>query len=280
MILLNNQLIEREQASIDIEDRGYQFGDGVYEVIRVYNGKLMYMAEHLKRLKRSTAAIHIVPTMSDEELAEKLIELVQVNNVQNGIVYMQVTRGVAPRNHAFPKSSSSVLTAYTKPLERPMDMMNNGVSTHSIEDFRWLRCDIKSLNLLGNVLAKQEALEHGCQEAIFHRGDKITEGGSSNIFIVESNVLITHPADNLILNGIIRQKVIDLAIDLGLPIIERVFTFDELLNADEAFLTSTTQEVMPIIKVDDTLIANGQPGSWTKRLQEAFHLEIERICGD
>ncbi|HET7657091.1 MAG TPA: aminotransferase class IV, partial [Bacillales bacterium] len=161
MIIFQNVLMERGQAVVDIEDRGYQFGDGIYEVIRVYNGQFFGFEGHMERLERSTREIRMDMPMPMAELKNKLIELVEKNGLINGFVYLQITRGVAPRTHHFPEQASSVLTAYTKVMERPIEQMQNGIQTILTEDIRWLRCDIKSLNLLANVLAKQKAKDHG-----------------------------------------------------------------------------------------------------------------------
>ncbi|GGH80850.1 D-alanine transaminase [Pullulanibacillus pueri] len=274
MILLNNQFVSRDEGKVDIEDRGYQFGDGVYEVIRVYNGKLFSLAEHLERFKRSMVAISLKLPYASETLTDNLKTLVEKNNLRNGIIYIQITRGAASRNHGFPNNTTPVISAYTKEISRPIEALNSGISAHLVEDFRWLRCDIKSLNLLGNVLAKQEALDHGCQEAIFHRGERVTEGSSTNVFIIRAGKLLTHPADNFILNGITRRYVIELACQLGLPVIEKSFTLNELLTADEVFVTSTTQEVMPVVKINQSTIAEGRVGKWTQLLQNAFESAI------
>lgn len=270
MILFQNRLMKREEAVVDIEDRGYQFGDGIYEVIRVYEGQFFGFKEHMQRLERSVAEIRMELPIPLEEIEKKLQLLVKENKLMNGIVYMQITRGAAPRVHQFPEHSKPVLTAYTKEMARPLDKINNGIRTRLVEDVRWLRCDIKSLNLLGNVLAKQEAEDHQCAEAILHRGDTVSEGSSSNAFIVNGKELQTHPANHLILNGITRRQVLALIGDLGLNIKEEPFTVEKLLAADEAFITSTTSEITPVVQVDDTVISNGKPGTVTHQLQEAF----------
>jgi len=275
MILVNDEWLSRDEAKVDIEDRGYQFGDGVYEVIRVYDGKLFTLDEHLQRLKKSLMSVRIELPYSMDVLKKNLYRLVEQDQLHNGIVYLQVTRGQAPRNHSFPKSVQSVLTAYTKEIERPLTTITSGVSVHLTADIRWLRCDIKSLNLLGNILAKQEAVEYGCQEVIFHRDGTVTEGGASNVFIVRNQQLMTHPSNHLILNGITRQQIIQLATQLGIPVVERDFSVDDLLTADEILISSTTQEVTPVIKIDNTMVANGKPGVITQQLQEQFEALIQ-----
>ncbi|WP_343076282.1 D-amino-acid transaminase [Pullulanibacillus sp. KACC 23026] len=274
LILKNDQFLKREDAVVDVEDRGYQFGDGVYEVIRVYDGKLFEMDAHMRRLERSLSAIRIPFKTPIPELEHQLLELCRLNQLENGMIYMQITRGTSERTHAFPKNAEPVLVAYTKSLERPIKEIQEGVKVCLTEDIRWLRCSIKSLNLLPNSLAKQEAVEKGCQEAVLHRGDTVTEGSSSNIFIVKGKTLFTHPANNLILNGITRLWVIRNAVSLGFTVVEKHFTKDNLLQADEAFITSTIQEIMPVIKVEDHLIGSGVPGEITQKLQALFQQEI------
>ncbi|ETI70449.1 D-amino-acid transaminase [Neobacillus vireti] len=278
--ILNGNIIDRSEAKVDVEDRGYQFGDGVYEVIRVYNGKMFTGAEHLERFGKSSDSIGISLPYRTEELLALLEELIEKNNLQLGIIYMQLTRGVSPRNHAFPiEKVAPVLTAYTKEFARPDESMKKGVPAILTEDIRWLRCDIKSLNLLGNLLAKQKAAEAGCFEAIQHRGENVTEGSSSNIYIVKNGVVITHESNNLILKGITKDVILELCLENNIPVEERTFTLEELANADEVFLSSTTSEVMPIVEIDDKKVTEGQPGPVTKKLQKLFQLEIENQCG-
>jgi D-alanine transaminase len=278
--ILNGNLVNRAEAKVDIEDRGYVFGDGVYEVIRVYNGKMFTMKEHLERFERSSTSIGIKLPYGAQQLTNMLEELIEKNNLQLGIVYMQITRGVAPRVHAFPDPDvTPSLTAFTKEMPRPLAGLENGVKTILTEDIRWLRCDIKSLNLLGNILAKQKASEQSCYEAIQHRGQDVTEGSSSNIFIVKKGTVITHQSDNLILKGITKDVILRLCTEKGIPVEERTTTLDELSQADEVFLSSTTSEVMPIVVVDGKEVGDGSPGAVTRKLQDLFVAEVEKQCG-
>jgi D-alanine transaminase len=278
--ILNGKIIQRSEAKVDIEDRGYQFGDGVYEVIRVYNGKMFTVTEHLNRFVKSLDSIGITLPYTMDHLTKLLEDLIAKNNLQLGTIYMQITRGVAPRNHAFPSENvSPSLVAYTKEAARPLENLKIGVKTIVTEDIRWLRCDIKSLNLLGNLLAKQKAAEVGCFEAIQHRGQDVTEGSSSNIFIVKNGMIISHQSDNLILKGITKDVILQVCERNSIPVEERTFTLDEFMDADEVFLSSTTAEVMPIIEVDGKKVGDGLPGPVTKRLQEWFEQEIEKQCG-
>ncbi|MDQ1001166.1 D-alanine transaminase [Neobacillus niacini] len=278
--LLNEEIIDRSQAKVDIEDRGYQFGDGVYEVIRVYNGKMFTLTEHLKRFADSAESIGISLPFTSLKLSEMLEELTEKNNLQTGNIYMQVTRGTAPRNHLFPTGNvTPTLVAYTINGVRPLENLKSGVKTILTEDIRWLRCDIKSLNLLGNLLAKQKASEQGCFEAIQHRGQEVTEGSSSNIFMVKNGTVITHESNHLILKGITKDVILDLCFKNNIPVQERTFSLTELEEAEEVFLSSTTAEVMPVIEIDGKKIRSGIPGHLTRKLQDLFEKEIEKQCG-
>jgi len=271
MILVDSSLVERKDFGVDIEDRAYQFGDGVYEVIRVYGGKVFAMGQHLDRLWRSCAELRMPLPFGKDELAARFGELMKANQLSgDGIIYLQISRGVAPRVHQFPEETRPLLVAYTREVQRPLQAMENGGSVITAEDIRWLRCDIKSLNLLGNVLAKQAAVEKRAIEAILHRGDTVTEGSSSNFFIVKEGSVYTHPLSNLILGGITREIVVKLAEDLKLNLIQQAFTVDQAYGADEAFITSTISEVLPIISIDGRSIGSGAPGPVTRKLQRAF----------
>lgn len=272
--LWNDQMIPKDEVRIDPEDRGYQFGDGVYEVIRVYRGKTFAEKAHMDRLKRSLKELRIPFSHSEEELSKRFQELIEAEGVTDGIIYLQVTRGTAPRSHAFPEKATANLIAYASSYPRPVEMIEQGGEAVLFEDIRWLRCDIKSLNLLGAVLAKQSAKERGAVEAIQHRDQVVTEGSASNVFIVKEGTLYTHPSNHLILNGITRQIVIKLAGELGIPLQEVPFRVDDLLSSDEAFITGTTTEVTPIIRVEGKEIGSGKPGEITRKLQKAFEREI------
>ena len=278
-VLMNGEFIPREEAKVDIEDRGYQFGDGIYEVIRVYNGKMFMAKEHLERLSASSEKIGIATSYSISELTILLEELIAKNSLSTGILYMQFTRGVSPRNHSYPETVAPAFVAYTKPLSRPLDNLENGVGTITVEDIRWSRCDIKSLNLLGNVMAKQKAAEAGCFESIQYRDLSVTEGSSSNIWIVNGDKIRTHEANQFILNGITRQKIIQLCEENGIEVEEKAFSIEDLIDADEVFLSSTTAEVTPITAVNNVPVKEGNVGEVTKKLQDLFVEAIVGECG-
>ncbi|MGM0903323.1 MAG: D-amino-acid transaminase [Bacillota bacterium] len=279
-VLLNGELLERSKASIDIEDRGYQFGDGVYEVIRVYNGKMFTEEEHLDRLWASAASIGIEIPYSKKELQEQLKLLIEKDQLVIGTVYLQFTRGISPRKHPFPANRvTPTFVAYTREVGRPVEKLQSGVKAIITDDIRWLRCDIKSLNLLGNLLANQKAAEAGCDEAVLHREGRVTEGSHSNISIVKGGKVYTHPANHFILNGISRRVMIEICKREEIPFIEEPFTVEELTQADEIFLTGTTVEVMPVVELAGKSISGGKPGPLTRKLQELFKSEIELQCG-
>ncbi|RYM05677.1 D-amino-acid transaminase [Sporolactobacillus sp. THM7-7] len=279
-ILYQDQLIPREQGKVDMEDRGYQFGDGIYEAIRVYGGRLFLLDLHMKRLERSARELALQLPYGIDQLTDHLKRLIKKNQIDDGLVYFQITRGASPRQHQFPENIETVLTGSATALPREEVLRPNGIKASLVDDIRWLRCDIKTLNLLGNVLAKQKALEKGSEEAIMHRGGVVTEGSSCNVFIVKDGRLVTHPADHFILNGITRLYVIDqLAPRLGIPVVEKTFSTEDLLEADEVFITSTGAEVKPVTRVEERTIASGKPGPITKRLMDAFDNEVARVKG-
>ncbi|MEG0471548.1 MAG: D-amino-acid transaminase [Solibacillus sp.] len=275
--LWNDQIVNDEEVIVDKEDRGYQFGDGVYEVVKVYNGELFTAEEHVDRFYASAEKIRVTIPYTKDKLHQLLHQLVEKNKIETGHIYFQITRGAGPRNHIFPGDEvTPVLTGNAKENPRPVANFESGVKATFVEDIRWLRCDIKSLNLLGAVLAKQEAHEKGCYEAVLHRDEMVTEGSSSNIYGIKEGVLYTHPANNLILNGITRQVIIKCAAEIGLPVKEEAMTKAQLLAMDEVIVSSTTSEVTPIIDIDGTVIGSGKPGDWTRKLQAQFETKIPK----
>ncbi|TCT22438.1 D-alanine transaminase [Melghiribacillus thermohalophilus] len=270
-VWVNQELVERDRANVDLEDRGYQFGDGVYEVIRMYHGNFFMLQEHLDRLQYSLNEVGIPFNVKEHQVENKLKEIMKKNYIRDGAVYLQITRGAAPRNHGFPEHPEPVFTAYPLPVTRPHQEQLNGIRMTLVEDLRWLRCDIKSLNLLWNVIAKQKAKERGCFETLFYRNENhVTEGSSSNFFGVKNGVLITHPANSFILNGITRQAVLNICKEKQIPCEEKVMSLNDLKELDEAFITSTTAEVLPVKAIDDIRIGDGSVGPITRRIQKLF----------
>ncbi|WP_232726035.1 D-amino-acid transaminase [Bacillus sp. FJAT-42315] len=262
----NGRFIDGQEPVIPIEERGHQFGDGVYEVIRFYNKKPFMMKEHLERLYGGAKAIKLTIGSEPEELEKAMLELVESSGLKNADLYMQATRGVAPRQHLFPQCSASISMTVKPSQPISEELRQQGVKVLLLEDERWKNCYIKSLNLLPNVLAKQEAYEQNCFESVLVRDGFITEGSSSNFFIVKEGSVQTAPLTNYILPGITRIAVKAIAEELAIPFIERAFTEAELVEADEAFLTSTLCEVLPVTVVNHRKVGDGKPGLITETL--------------
>lgn len=276
--ILFNGIISDDQPIINMEDRGYQFGDGIYEVVGVYHSKLYLLDEHMNRLVQSAEKLNIELPFSIEEMKTQLLELVHLNKLSEGIVYLQVSRGVAPRTHELPTTPiTPVVLAYTKTLDDLTELQDNGSTAILQEDIRWLRCDIKSLNLLPNTMAKQKAVEHNAVEAILHRGNVVTEASSSNVCIVKDGEIFTHPANNYILNGITRQRAIELCKHLDIPVHEKAFTVEQLFEADEVFITATKLDVVAINEIDGHTIGTGKPGAISRQLLKAFREDTKNI---
>lgn len=270
MILHNGRLTDKREVRVSVDDRGYYFGDGVYEVFRIYNGGLFEADAHLARLRRSAEEVRLALPYPLETIREMLESLCAAERVTEGMLYMQITRGEAPRTHTIPADLVPNLIAWCKPLPRPLAERERGIRAVTVEDIRWLRCDIKSLNLLPNTLAKQQAADRGADEAVFVRDGIVTECSASNLMIVKNGELWTHPANHLILHGVTRDVVLRLSARLAVPVREQPFDVDTLKGADEAFITGTTVEIMPVVRIDDTPIGTGRPGPVTLKLQAAF----------
>lgn len=276
--------VPHPEARVHVEDRGYQFADAVYEVIAVHHGRLVDEDEHLARLDRSLRELGIAWPLSERALRFKIRELIRRNRLgARGMIYVQISRGVAPRNHAFPKDCAPVLvmTARTLPAFDYAEA-SRGVSVITVSDQRWRRCDIKSVSLLANVLARQQAVEAGAYEAWLVDGDGlVTEGTASNAWIVTAGgLLLTHDASHAILNGITRQAVLRIAADHGVVLREGPFSIAEAKSAAEAFLTSTTSLIKPVVRIDDTVVAGGSIGPLTARLLDHYVEHVgERAVG-
>ncbi|WP_078380436.1 D-amino-acid transaminase [Sutcliffiella halmapala] len=275
-VLIDEKIVNRHEVRVDIEDRGYQFGDGVYEVINVYDGVPFTLREHIARLYRSATEIGLLINVEPEKLMHDILRVIQANDMKNGGLYLQFSRGVAPRTHQYQTDIKPLLVAYPLPYKEMTHAQAIGVPAITKEDLRWLRCDIKSLNLLYNVMMKQKAFEVGAFEAILIRDDVVTEGTSSNVFMVKNKIIYTHPVNNLILNGITRTKLLQLFQENGWDYKEQTFTKQELFDADEVFVTSTTSEVVPVISIDGVAVNTGKPGSLTKEIQLAFSEMVKK----
>jgi D-alanine transaminase len=267
------QYLPHRQAAVHIEDRGYQFADGVYEVIAIVGRHLVDEDLHLKRLHRSLGELRIALPMADAALKVVLREVIRRNAVDTGIVYIQVTRGAAPREHAFPKSAKPTLVVTSRRTRPPDPRLGaDGIAVITIPDIRWQRCDIKSVALVANVLGKQQAREASAYEAwqVDAQG-RVTEGTSTNAWIVTAdNTVVTRAADHAILNGVTRLAVFDIIAREGYQLVERPFTVEEARGAREAFLTSTTADLLPVVRLDGAPIADGRPGPLSRKLRSAY----------
>lgn len=271
---VNGRYTRHAEAGVHIEDRGYQFADGVYEVCLVLNGVFWDEEGHLARLDRSLNELSIEKPMTTRAMRLVMETLVRKNRLKDALVYMQITRGVAPRNHPFPDGApnpSIVITAKRFDFSKSEELAKKGAKVITAPDIRWGRVDIKSISLLPNVLAKEAAKRAGAQEAWLVRDGFITEGGSSNAWIVtRQGEIVTHPLGNDILGGITRQTVLACAEELQMKVVERPFTKEEALKAAEAFFTSATTLVMPVVSIDGEQVGDGAPGSVARRLRDAY----------
>lgn len=279
--LVNGNLVDLNENVVPMEDRGHQFGDGVYEFVKVYNGKCFALQSHLERLYRSLRAIRIPATYTFEEFVEFHELLIEKSGITEGGIYLQITRGAAPRVHHFPGQVVPCLTMSIRPTGTVnTQLWEQGVKVLLTPDERWLRCDIKSLNLLGNILGKQQAKEAGCYEGVLVRDEHITEGTSSNFFVVKDDVLWTYPATHLILKGITRTIILEkLAKELDITVLEKPFTVPFIKGASEAFLSGTTAEIMPVTRINGTLVGDGTVGPMTRKIQAAYTRLIDEECG-
>ena len=267
LVYLNGDYLPLSEAKISVLDRGFLFGDGVYEVIPVYSGKPLRLEAHLKRLTNSLEGIRIAPPLTGAKCEEIIARL--LDGTEDQYVYLQITRGVSPkRDHAFPKEPvSPTIFAMCNPIA---PLPQGGVSAITVEDTRWHRCDIKAITLLANILGRQDAVEQSAAEAILIRDGNAVEGAASNLFIVKHETVITPPKSPEILPGITRDIVLELAAKIGVETAERPISEMELRSADEIWLTSSTREILPVIRLDGVLVGNGNPGGVWHTLMRAY----------
>ena len=273
---VNGRFMPLEEATVSVEDRGFQFGDGIYEVIRTYHGQPFQLDAHLARLERSANAIELPLSWNIQQWATHVRDGITRSGYTESKVYLQLTRGAAPRDHVFPVAAKPTAVMTVREM-RPMDttLRDSGVTVMTMDDWRWGRCDIKSVNLLPNVLARQKAKQAGAFEALFVRNGQVTEGAVSNVMMVKAGRLLTAPEGERILSGVTRTIILELARKEGLPVEERFVMVEEFQHADEIFLTGTTVEVLPVIRVDGKPVSSGKPGPATLKLQAAF----QRLVG-
>lgn len=277
---VNGSYVPHNEAAVHVEDRGYQFADGVYEVCEMANGCIIDRTRHLDRLDRSLAELQIAWPVNRQALEHIMSEVVMRNRVHNGLIYLQATRGVAKRDHVFPADTQSalVVTAKHSNPAAAAKKFETGIGVITVPENRWARVDIKTVGLLPNVMARQAAKEQGCGEAWFVDGDGyVTEGGATNAWIVTADgTLVTRPAESGILRGITRTGAIETAKRLGFKVEERAFTVAEAQSAREAFITAATTLVMPVVSIDGVVVANGHPGSIVSQLREGFIDDAEK----
>ena len=270
---VNGQYFDYVNSKTHIEDRGYQFGDGVYEVFSVLNGSIVDYDSHINRLFRSLSEINLKSPYKKKSYLFHIKNIIRKNYIINGLIYLQVTRGVAPRDFKFPKNVKGCITIIGNNISANSydKTFNRGIKVKIVKDMRWKRVDIKSINLLAPVLAKEAASKYNCEEAwLIDEEGFITEGSSSTAWILKNNVLITTPLSNSILNGITRQSLIKGLKRNNLKLIEKKFNINDIKKSDEAYITSATQYVMPVIRVDNFRIGNGRVGKYAEIFRKAY----------
>lgn len=272
IVYVNGAYVPEEEAKISVFDRGFVFADGIYEVSAVIDGKLVDNDAHMARLSRSLKMIDVPAPLSDDEIIAMQRELIKLNNITEGVVYMQITRGAADRDFVYSSDMKPTLVAYTQVKKLiGSASQQNGIAIHVVDDIRWQRRDIKTVMLLAQVIAKQEATAHGCQDAWMQEDGYITEGASSSAFIITADdTLIVRPNSNAILPGCTRLAMLKIAEKQSLKMEERLFTLEEAFNAKEAFQTSASGFVTPVVKIAGKVIADGKPGAITRSLQEKY----------
>ena len=270
---VNGSYEEKNSAMISIQDRGFNFSDGVYEVMSFFGNQVINFDKHVKRLAKSLDGLRIQKPLTNYKSLELILKkLIKLNKLDKGFVYLQITRGSSSRNHLFPKLSKPNIVIFTFTAKLDKKLILSGVKVRLTEDLRWKRCDIKSISLLPNVLEKQNAFEEGMYESWQKRKNLITEGSTSNAFIVNRNGFIqTHPANNFILGGVTRDTLIEIAKKNKIKVIEKAFSSSDLFSSKEAFLTSTTAKILPVVKINEKTIGNGKPGQMTQVLIKMYN---------
>ena len=271
IVFVNGNYLPKQEATISVFDRGFIFGDGVYEVVPVINGKMVDKIYFLERLARSLGELAIEWPCSSDDVIAMMNELITRNAIVEGMVYLQITRGIADRDFAFPAGITSSIVAFASVLNLISNpAAESGIPVITTPDLRWKRRDIKSVNLLGKVLAKQDAYSRGGKEGWMVEDGVITEGVSSSAYIVKDNVIITRPLSNEILPGIRRRTLLELCAAESIKLEQRLFTLDEALAADEAFISSATTIVLPVVSIDGQKISSGEPGPITQKLRAHY----------
>ena len=272
LVYLNGEIVDERDARVHVNDRGFLLADGIYEVIRVYGGRPFELERHLRRLERSARELRLALDPSADEIGRIAVELIDRNGLADATIYVQVTRGIAPRTHAFPTATVRPTTyvAVRSALAPPPQLVRDGAAAITLPDDRWARCDVKVVGLTANVLAKQAAVDAGAFEAIFVRDGYVTDCASCNVFALVGSTLMTAPRTNYILWGITRKVVLELARQDGIAVQEVPFRVEQLRRADEIFVTGTSSEITPIVTLDGATVGSGRPGAITQRLIELF----------
>ena len=277
-VYLNGEFMPLAEARVPVLDRGFIFGDGVYEVIPVYSRQPFRLPGHLARLQRSLDAIRLANPMTDAEWTRLVSDIVARHPGEDQSIYLQVTRGVAKRDHAFPADAKQTVFMMSSPLVTPaQDQVENGVPCITAADFRWFKCDVKSVSLLGNCLLRQVAAEAGAAEVVLLRDGHLTEASASNVFVVKDGKLLSPPKDNLILPGITHDVVLELAASCGIPVELRPIPEREVRGADELWITSSTKEVLAVVSLDGKPVASGRPGEVFRTIHRAFQEFKRRV---
>ena len=277
----NGEFKPLSEITISPEDRGFLFGDGVYEVVRVHNGRCFALSYHEDRLYRSMRKLDIPVRIPPDELSELHEILIEQSGINNGSIYLQITRGSGPRSHSYYKKNYEPnVFMYIKPYAETYDEAHKGVKAISLPDERWENCDVKSVNLIPNIMAATKANKKGAHSAVLFRNGICTECDSSNFFVVKGGIIYTHPADNHILKGIMRQLILTrVAPTCGITVIEREFDKAFVEDGDELFLLASVSSIVPILELDGNVVANGEIGPVTAKLQEAYaHLLEEGLA--
>lgn len=270
LVYLNGEYLPLDEAKVSVLDRGFIFGDGVYEVIPAYGSKALRFEHHMQRLQNSLDAVRIKNPLTNDEWREIINKLIAATDSQDQYIYLHVTRGVASRDHQFPEDAQPTVFIMSNVLH-PVDrsLLEKGISAVTLDDIRWQHCNIKAIALLPNILLRQQAVDNDAREAILIRDGYMTEGAASNVFIVKEGVIKTPPKDNKLLPGITRDLVVELAHSHKMPVEETTISEDEFLAADEIWLTSSTKEILPVTQINTLQVGNGQPGAvWQDMFQK------------
>lgn len=282
-VYLNGEFLPRELARLSVDDRGFVFGDGIYEVVRVIEGRIFAWGDHSARMAHGLSTVRIPFSSGEVDGLEAVCNrLIAENDLKAGeaTIYMQVTRGAAPRTHYFPPAGTPpTVYAAASRFTPSADMRDKGIKAITFPDFRWARCDLKTVNLMGAVLAREAAHAVGAYEALLIRDGMLTEGAATNAFAVIGGVVRTYPLSNYILHGISRQYAVEAAREIGLNVVEEPVTQAEMLGAEELFIAGTTTDIAPIVSLDGKPVGNGTPGPVTKRVQDAFLAKLYATAG-